>query len=1034
MGKGGTGFHSSRAEFLTDDALNDSLKYSRNGGCFVTTKKMIFFVVFALISLAAVVIFMYYYGPNRRYYQYLNETVDIETLLNETVNEEVQEVELRLPDAVHPVNYRLWIHPILDEPNENNFTFTGRVKILINCTRMTNKIVLHYDDLNITEADVNIWTNHIAVLPLDPKENTENRKKRDVDDDNIIPDVTDSFDNDTESTTLPLEVNDPTTSETPVAPSKMLIMDVNFDPDNFKFTITTRVLLEPSETYIIDINFRGDIINNLVGLYKTSYTDPDGNTRWLATTYFQPVYARRVFPCFDEPSYKATFEISIARRTNMTALSNMPIKSTEPMNGTDHWVWDHFMKTPPMSTYVVAFTISDFDSLSSNLSNSSTPLYRVWAPKHELENGNYALEVVQEILPFFEEYFGMKYPLPKLDLLAIPNFGKVAMENWGIISFRKASLLFNPKSRSIKTKSLIFTTVAHELAHQWFGDLVTMEWWSDVWLNEGFGTFMAEVVLRNLRPRWQVYSSVQLRDTYKTLYLDALKSTHPIQSEIKSKTQIEQIFDTIIYQKGSSILRMLNVTLSEKIFRGGLRNYLHLYAFNCTTQNHLWRLFTTTARNESILPENVTVKELMGSWTNQSGYPLITVERNYFTNTATVNQTKMIEKLDDHESLWYVPITFISQDNAQEQIFWLQKEASLEVNFSTISNQSWVLMNIDETGFFRVNYDLYNWQMLQLQLKSDPSLIPVVSRGQLIDDAFELAGIGVVNYTVAFDLVKYLNVKEINYIPWYSAMRNLNALRVIIINYDYAGIFDDFLLKLIRPVFEHMGTKDEPYDTQNEKLLRLLGVTTACDLRYSGCISWAKGKFREWMQMADPDERNPIQVDYRFIAQCHAIKAGGLDEWDFLWNRTLSQKISPIDLQTAYLSLGCTNDPWLINRYLEYSLMGNVSLENVPSVWQSISHSVGVRTGFQFLRLNWERIFDTYEDIYLVFSTIFHDFVSQLSTEIDLEDLTTFYKLHQNDLKSVSSILQSTVDQIKLRISWRKKHLDLVLNWLRENK
>jgi len=303
----------------------------------------------------------------------------------------------------------------------------------------------------------------------------------------------------------------------------------------------------------------------------------------------------------------------------------------------------------------------------------------------------------------------------------------------------------------------------------------------------------------------------------------------------------------------------------------------------------------------------------------------------------------------------------------------------------------------------------------------------------LIDDAFQLANTGLINYTIAFDLVKYLNIAEINYIPWYAALRNMEELRVIISNYEYSGIYENFILKLVKPMFDELGTSEKLSDTQNEKLLRLLIVTSACQLRYWKCTQWARNSYHEWMT-ATYLENNTINVDYKYIVQCSAIKSGGPEEWDFLWNKTLLPSMSPVDLETAYLSLGCTYDPWLINRYLEYSLDGNMTLENVQTVWKSINHPVGVRTGFQFLRLNWDRIFDTYEEIFPVFSTIFHDFVSQLSTEVDLEDLTTFYKLHQSDLKSVANILQSSVDQMKVRIKWRKKHLDYVVTWLKENR
>ncbi|KAF7266417.1 hypothetical protein GWI33_020248 [Rhynchophorus ferrugineus] len=1032
MAKTNPGPFSSRTEFMTDDTI-DGLRYSRNGGCFVTTKKAIAFVVIALASLCCVIVLMYYYGPNTKLEMLQKEVNnDLEQLLNETINEQTPKEDLRLPTDLHPIHYRLKLHPILDEPSPNNFTFTGQVKILINCTSPTDKIVLNWDDeLNISESDIKVVTvkQHEII-----EENIKNVSKRAIENSEVSYEDVETTTMDPEFTTM--ELIPDTTPRKIIITSELLslpIAEISKDKMNFKLIIKLEQALVKDETYTVDVKFSGNITNNLVGLYRTSYTDLSGNVKWLATTQFASVYARTVFPCFDEPSFKASFEISIARQTNMTALSNMPLKEIEPMNETG-WVWDHFEPSPPMSTYLVAFTISDFESLSAN--SSTGTVFKVWAPKDDLPKAQYALEAAQEILPYFENYFGIKYPLPKLDLVAIPSFGMDAMENWGLIQFRKSTLLFDPSSRSIKTKSLVFAKIAHEIAHQWFGNLVSVEWWSDLWLNEGFGTFMAEVTLGSLRPRWHAYSSLQLRNSYKTLYYDSLKSTHSIETKISNTAQIEQIFDIIVTSKGSSILKMLNSTLTREVFRKTLHNYLKKFSYKSTNQDDLWGLFTIRAHNESIIPENVTIKALMNSWTTQSGYPVITVSRNYSTGFITINQTKMTEDLNTTSTnLWYVPVTYITKSNKSVHSIWLENVKEVQIDMeSDLQNDSWILVNIDENGFFRVNYDEYNWNLLSQQLRRNPNRVPVSNRGHLIDDAFQLAKTGLINYTIAFDLVKYLTITEINYVPWYAALRNMEELRVIISNYEYSGLYDDFILKLVRPIFDEMGTIERTADTQNEKLLRLLIVTSACRLRYWKCSQWARTMYGEWMGTSNPDETNIINVDYRYIVQCSAINSGGPEEWDFLWKRTKSPSISPTDLETAYMSLGCTYDPWLINRYLEYSLDGNMTLENVQNVWKSINHPVGVRIGFQFLRLNWNRIFETYEDIFPVFSTIFQDFVSQLATEIDLEDLTTFYMLHQTDLKSVASILQSSVDQMKVRIKWKQKHLALVVNWLKENK
>ncbi|XP_019763293.1 aminopeptidase N [Dendroctonus ponderosae] len=1027
MAKNSTGPFSSRNEFISDETINDGLRYSRNGGCFVTTKKAIAFVVVALASLCVVIILMYYYGPSTKMQLFQREVTDIEQLLNETINEEVSNKDVRLPRYLHPIHYRLKLHPLLDEIGPNNFTFTGEVKIMFNCTATTNKIILNWDEeLSIDESQIKV----VSFKREQVAQESHNVSRRDV-----TESEEGSSDTDVTTEEVTTEAVTEAVSEKVFVTSELRtlgISEITKNVPNSKLTIFLAERLFKGETYTVDLKFAGNITNNLVGFYRTSYTDLSGNIKWLATTQLASVYARTVFPCFDEPAFKASFEISVARRTNMTVLSNMPLKAIEPINETG-WAWDHFEATPPMSTYLLAFTICDFGYISAT--SATGPVFKVWAPKDDLPKAQYALDTALEIMPFLEQYFGIKYPLPKLDLIAIPSFGMDAMENWGLIHFKKSTLLFDPLSRSIKTKSVIFAKIAHELAHQWFGNLVTMEWWSDLWLNEGFGTFMAEVTLASLRPRWHVYSSLQLRNAYTTLYFDSLKSTQSIESKVSSNAQIEQIYDTyIVTKKGSSILKMLNHTLTNEVFQKGLHNYLKKFSFKSTNQDDLWGLFTKRAHNQSLIPENVTVKALMDSWTTQSGYPCISVRRNYSSGIATISQTKLTEDIKSNfEELWFVPITYITREERNVESTWLENVREKALNLSNVGNESWILVNIEETGFFRVNYDFHNWNLLSNQLRRNPNKIPISNRGHLIDDAFQLANIGYLNYTVAFNLVKYLTIQEKNYVPWYAALRNMEELRVIISNYEYSGIYDNFILRLVKPMFDELGTSETSEDTQNEKLLRLLIITSACQLRYSKCIQWARSLYEDWMNSDNANTNNIVNVDYKYIVQCSAIKSGGPEEWDFLWNRTRLPSMSAADLETAYLSLGCTYDPWLINRYLEYSLNGNMTLENVQNVWISINHPVGVRTGFQFLRLNWDRIYSTYEDIYPVFSTIFHDFVSQLSTEIDLEDLTTFYKLHQNDLKQVANILQSSVDQMKVRIKWRKKHLDSVVNWLKDN-
>ncbi|XP_063908739.1 aminopeptidase N-like isoform X2 [Zophobas morio] len=1024
MGRGGVG--STRSEFLAEESIDD-IRYHRNGGCFVTTKRAISFVLIAVLSLLLVVILMYYYGPNRKLEELRDDMKDIEELINKTINEETEE-NIRLPTTLKPVHYRIRIFPILDEFSPDNFTYTADVKIVVRCLSKTNKIILNVDDLDITEHNVTVSTLKTTILRY------ENLAKEE-ESDNDQPEIYQKNSTLHNNTIIVVDNNeDNSTDEILIGAesTQLVIQEVYKEEENFKLIIVMRNLLEVDHNYTINIKLTSNITNNLAGFYRTSYKDLNGQSRWIATTNFQPIGARRVFPCFDEPNFKSQFEITIARRTNMTVLSNMPLRETEPITNAPGWVWDHFETSLPMSTYLVAFTICDFHNLRST-STAAGPVINIWAPQRDLPRARYALEAAQSILVFLEDYLGIKYPLSKIDLLAVPNFPRGAMGSWGILSFRKSAILLEEYSRNWEIKQHIFIKLAHELAHQWFGNLVTMKWWNDLWLNEGIGSFMAEVVQSSLKPRWQTSNDFPLRVMYKSFNLDSLKSTHPIQTDFTKTVQIEQIYDTIIQSKATSLIRMLNYTLTRPVFRQGLQYYLKSLSFKSTDQNTLWKSLTDIAKNHSVLPADVTVKTFMESWTKQKGYPYLTVDRNYENGEAIITQQIFIQDNINNNTLWYIPLSYTTTNDVIKYA-WLKNQRNITLaNITENGNSSWVLFNVDQAGYFRVNYDIYNWKLLIQQLFHNPGEIPVASRGQLIDDAFELAQMDIINYSIPLSLTKYLTRKESNYSPWLTALNSLAEIRFIINNYEYTGAFEKYMTNLIKYKFDSLGTKEKNNESQNDKILRWKLIQVACELRFESCLKWAQSEFSTWMEQADPDNKNPIPYEYRSTVECIGIKIGSLKEWDFLWNRTLSPQISTADLKTAYLSLGCTHDPWLINRYLELSLSGNITLEYIPYVWESINHLVGIRTGFHFLRLNWERVYKTYEDVYLVLNSICQDFLAYLSTEIDLQDLTQFYKLHQKDLKSVASLMQAAVDAIKIRISWRERHLNSVAEWLNVN-
>uniref|UniRef100_A0A8C7CLS4 Aminopeptidase n=1 Tax=Oncorhynchus kisutch TaxID=8019 RepID=A0A8C7CLS4_ONCKI len=377
--------------------------------------------------------------------------------------------------------------------------------------------------------------------------------------------------------------------------------------------------LKEGQVCVLTLDYTANLSHTYDGFYNSSYNDKTGAKRVLAATQFEPQAARKAFPCFDEPAFKATFLVRITREPEYIALSNMPkAKTTTLPSG---MLEDEFEQTSVnMSTYLVAFIVANFTSITRNVSNTLVSVYSVPEKK---EHTQYALDTASRLLQFYNTVFDIDYPLRKLDLVAIPDFLAGAMENWGLITFRETSLLVQNQS-SLLDKQLIANVVAHELAHQWFGNLVTMRWWNDLWLSEGFATYWQYASLMTEFP--QLYlGNVFLEERFKAMAKDSLNSSHPVSvsAQVNTPEQVSEMFDSITYEKGASLLLMLNSTLPDGQFRKGLLEYLRQYRGSNTVTDDLWNSITRV----QVLPQQESVSDMMRTWTLQKGFPLVTVSR-----------------------------------------------------------------------------------------------------------------------------------------------------------------------------------------------------------------------------------------------------------------------------------------------------------------------------------------------------------------------------------------------------------------------
>lgn len=422
-------------------------------------------------------------------------------------------------------------------------------------------------------------------------------------------------------------------------------------------------------SYQIDIDFEGKLTQKIVGFYSSRLRD--GKT--MVASKFQPTYARQAFPCFDEPDFKATYDITLVKPENYVALSNMNEISRSHDNTTSSDVVT-FATSVPMSTYLACFVICDFASKETEINSSgigSNFILRSFAQKDQTHKIDFAQSIGKRATEFYIQYYEVPFPLPKLDMIAIPDYISGATEHWGLVTYRETSFLVDEATASAQNKVSVANTIAHELAHMWFGNLVTMKWWDDLWLNEGFASYMQVKCLNAIEPSWTMLDQF-LKGMHSVMVTDAKLSSHPIVQTVDTPDQITAIFDSISYNKGSSVLRMLEGFIGEENFRRGVSDYLKKHKFgNTVTQDLLASLEPYFKKDNPDL--NLTY--IMDTWTRQMGYPVLTVSKTNTTYRVTQSRFLLDPEAtspndSDYNYRWFVPVTYKTNNGVNEKVIW----------------------------------------------------------------------------------------------------------------------------------------------------------------------------------------------------------------------------------------------------------------------------------------------------------------------------------------------------------------------------
>uniref|UniRef100_A0AAX7T6M8 Aminopeptidase n=1 Tax=Astatotilapia calliptera TaxID=8154 RepID=A0AAX7T6M8_ASTCA len=757
--------------------------------------------------------------------------------------------------------------------------------------------------------------------------------------------------------------------------------------------------LKKGHKYRLYTEFIGELADDLGGFYRSEYME-DGEKRVMATTQMQPTDARKSFPCFDEPAMKAYFFITLIHDRGTTALSN----------GKDIV----FERTEKMSTYLLAFIVSDYDSIGNSIDGVEI---RIFARRSAIAagQGQYALNKTGPILKFFEQYYNATYPLPKSDQIAIPDFNAGAMENWGLITYRETALLYDEAFSSNSNKEKIATIIAHELAHMWFGNLVTLRWWNDLWLNEGFASYVEYLGANNAEPEWNVTDLIVLGDIHRVFAIDALASSHPLSSkeeDIQTPAQISELFDAISYSKGASVLRMLSDFLTEDVFQLGLRSYLSAFSFGNAVYTDLWYHLQKAADSSKLeLPD--TLDNIMNTWVLQMGFPVVTIN----TGTGSVSQQHFL--LDPEAVVttpspfnyqWIIPIKWMMTGNMQNPL-WLTSKSAMKA-----TQDQWVLANVNMVGYYRVNYDDDNWAKLLDVLQSNHQVRQrmIVNVAQILDDAFNLARAKIISTVQALNTTKYLS-NERDYIPWKAALNNLDFFYLM---FDRSEVYGPMQFLSILLFSICLSCR---YNQVN-------AISLACRTGLEECQNLVMTWFQEWMDT----DTNRIHPNLRSTVYCNAIAAGGKKEWDFAWSQFIKNDSTAIESDKLRYALSCTKQPWLLNRYLEYTLDPDMirKQDATATIVDIASNVVGQSLAWDFVRARWSYIFSQYGGGSFSFSNLVNGVTKRFSTEFELQQLKQF-KADNSDVGfgSGTLALDQSIERTIANIKWVEENKENVLDW-----
>ena len=774
--------------------------------------------------------------------------------------------------------------------------------------------------------------------------------------------------------------------------------NVSLDSENEQAIFNFPDTLNPGR-WELSITFSGILNDKLHGFYRSTYKDPNGLEKTLASTQFESTDARRAFPCWDEPAFKAVFQVTLVVDEKLTAISNTRPTLLTPLPGTGKKEVV-FADSIKMSTYLVAFIVGEFEGTEPVMVGSA-PL-RVWAVPGKDHLGTFGLQVGSFSLSFFSRYYDSPYPGDKLDLIAIPDFASGAMENLGAITFRETALLVDEEKATRSELERVADVVSHENAHMWFGDLVTMKWWNGLWLNEAFATFMEMLAVDAWKPEWRRWDSFTVSRA-AAMQVDGLKSTRPIEFPVERPEEAAGMFDVLTYEKGASVLRMLEQYLGNDSFRDGIRLYLRRHAYANAETTDLWDALEESTHQPA--------RALMDSWIFQPGYPLLSVGKDEHGLVLSQQLFRYLQDGDVPDRKFHVPI-FLRIGTKQGMVNQTVLLTDQELHIQLPEDLDWVVANAGGHGFYRVRYNSELMAAVKRELQSN--LLPV-ERFNLVNDSWATTLAGLAALTDYLDLIDLLR-DETDLNVWTTVIISSHHLHRILDDVQERS-FQERIRTVFNPALQRLTWSPREGETELERQLRgeLINVL--------GTVGEDQTCQQRGRELYAQYEKDPASVERNLIPALVSIVAhtGTVADYEKFYAKFKTAQ-TPQE-ETRYLfALGSFRRPELIDRTLQMTISGEVRTQNAPYLMRGILLNKDAREkAWSFMKAHWEEMLRRYPDNSI--PRMCEGIIGLITPELEA-DVRDFFAKHP--VKQGGKQMEQHLERLRIAVACKERWKDLL--------